>query len=82
MYNIMKIAKKYRLKVVEDACMGIGAKIKNKRPGTFGDVNAFSMHPLKPLNVWGDGGVVVTNDDESAEFIRLYHNHGLVDRIS
>ena len=38
------------------------------------------MHPLKPLNVWGDGGVVVTDDDEAAAFLRLYHNHGLADR--
>jgi dTDP-4-amino-4,6-dideoxygalactose transaminase len=38
------------------------------------------MHPLKPLNVWGDGGIIVTNDDKAAEFLRLYRNHGLVDR--
>jgi dTDP-4-amino-4,6-dideoxygalactose transaminase len=43
-------------------------------------VNAFSLHPLKPLNVWGDGGMVVTDDDRAADFLRLYRNHGLRDR--
>ena len=80
MYDIMKIAKKYRLKVVEDACMGIGAKIKNKKPGTFGDVNAFSMHPLKSLNVMGDGGMIVTNNNQIANWIKKYRNHGMIDR--
>ena len=80
MYNIMKIAKKYRLKVVEDACMGIGAKIKNKRPGTFGDVNAFSMHPLKSLNVMGDGGMVATNSKKIFNWIKKFRNHGMSDR--
>ena len=51
MSKIMKIANKYKIHVVEDACMGIGAKINGKSPGTFGIVNAFSMHPLKSLNV-------------------------------
>ena len=45
--------------------MGIGAKINNKSPGTFGIVNAFSMHPLKSLNVMGDGGMVVTNNKKN-----------------
>jgi dTDP-4-amino-4,6-dideoxygalactose transaminase len=38
------------------------------------------MHPLKPLNVWGDGGIIVTDDDQANDFLRLYRNHGLVDR--
>ena len=62
MFQIMKIAQRYNLKVIEDACMGIGGTIKNKHPGTFGIINAFSMHPLKSLNVMGDGGAVVTNN--------------------
>ena len=60
MENIMTIAQKYNLYVVEDACMGIGGMINSKHPGTFGDIGAFSMHPLKSLNVIGDGGMVVT----------------------
>jgi len=77
---IVKIADRYGLPVVEDACPAVGAKIGRRFTGSFGRVNAFSMHPLKPLNVWGDGGIVVTDDDEAARFLRLYRNHGLVDR--
>lgn len=77
---IMAIADKRRIPVVEDACPAVGAKVNGRAAGTFGKVNAFSMHPLKPLNVWGDGGIIVTNDDKAAEFLRLYRNHGLVDR--
>lgn len=78
--TIMSIAEKNNLAVVEDACPAVGAKINDKFAGSFGTVNAFSMHPLKPLNVWGDGGIVVTNSDEKADWLRLYRNHGLEDR--
>ena len=78
--KIINISKKYNLFVVEDACMGIGAKIINRSPGTFGKVSAMSMHPLKSLNVMGDGGMVVTNSDKIANWIRKYRNHGMVDR--
>ena len=77
---IVKIAKKNNIEIVEDACMGIGASIHGRSPGTFGKVNAYSMHPLKSLNVMGDGGMVVTNDDSIAEWMRKYRNHGMVDR--
>ena len=80
MYEIVKIAKKYKIYVVEDACMGIGAKIKYKKPGSFGIVNAFSMHPLKSLNVMGDGGMVVTNNMKLYQWMKKYRNHGMVNR--
>ena len=80
MSKVMKIAKKYNIHVVEDACMGIGSRINKKSPGTFGIVNAFSMHPLKSLNVMGDGGMVVTNNKKIAEWLRKFRNHGMVDR--
>ena len=80
MFKILKIARKKSIHVVEDACMGIGAKIKKKRPGTFGIVNAFSMHPLKSLNVMGDGGMVVTNNKKIAMWLRRYRNHGMINR--
>ncbi len=80
MDKILEIADRHGIPVVEDACPAVGAKIKGRFAGTFGKVNAFSMHPLKPLNVWGDGGIIVTNDDTAAEFLRLYRNHGLLDR--
>ena len=80
MDKVLQIAGRHSIPVVEDACPAVGAKINGRFAGTFGKVNAFSMHPLKPLNVWGDGGIIVTDDDEAAEFLRLYRNHGLVDR--
>ena len=77
---IMKIAEDFGLKVVEDACMAPGGDIHEKHPGTFGHANAWSMHPLKPLNVMGDGGMVSTDDDILAEWMRMYRNHGMIDR--
>ena len=80
MEKIVALCKKHNLKMVEDACMGIGASIDGKAAGTFGDVNAFSMHPLKSLNAMGDGGIVVTDDDTLATWMKKYRNHGMVDR--
>lgn len=77
---IMKLAEKFGLKVVEDACMAPGGDIHGKHPGTFGHANAWSMHPLKPLNVMGDGGMVSTNDNRLADWMRMYRNHGMIDR--
>ena len=65
----MKIAKKFNLKVVEDACMGIEEN-KGKSPGSFGDISAFSMHPLKSLNVMGDGGFVGTNNKSLFKWLK------------
>lgn len=80
MNQVMKFAEKFSLYVVEDACMGIGGRVNDKHPGTFGNLGAFSMHPLKSLNVIGDGGICVTDDDGLAEWMRKYRNHGMVDR--
>ena len=80
MFKRMKIAKKHNIQVVEDACMGIGGKIRNKSPGTFGKVNAFSMHPLKSLNVMGDGGAVVTNNYKIYKWMLKFRNHGMINR--
>ena len=80
MSKIIKIAKRKKIKVIEDACMGIGAKIFNKSPGTFGDVGAYSMHPLKSLNVMGDGGMVTTNNKDFYNWMIRFRNHGMIDR--
>ena len=79
-FKILKLAKSKKIFVVEDACMGIGGKILGKSPGTFGIVNAFSMHPLKSLNVMGDGGMITTNNIKIYNWLKKYRNHGMVDR--
>jgi aminotransferase EvaB len=80
MQKISDICKKYKIHMVEDACMGIGALIKNKRPGSFGIVNAVSMHPLKSLNVMGDAGAILTNSGKIAKWLQKYRNHGMISR--
>lgn len=74
------LAGKHRLFVVEDACHAIKATLDGRPAGSFGDAGCFSMHPLKNLNVWGDGGVIVTNSDVLAGRLRLLRNHGLINR--
>ena len=61
---INKIAKKYRLKVVEDCAQSTGALYKGKSCGSFGDLGAFSFYPTKNLGGYGDGGMIVTNNKE------------------
>lgn len=80
MPKIMEIANRHNLHVIEDACQAISASIDGQAVGSFGIVGCFSLHPLKNLNVWGDGGVIVTNSKELFDEIMLLRNHGLKDR--
>jgi dTDP-3-amino-2,3,6-trideoxy-4-keto-D-glucose/dTDP-3-amino-3,4,6-trideoxy-alpha-D-glucose/dTDP-2,6-dideoxy-D-kanosamine transaminase len=80
MKRIHKIAEKYNLFIVEDACHAINAQRNNMWAGTLGSTACFSMHPLKNLNVWGDGGMIVTNSKELHDRLILLRNHGLVNR--
>src|SRR3990167_3660703 len=66
--------------IVHDACQAVGTTWKGKGIGGLGKACAFSLHPLKNVNVWGDGGVVTTNDPFLAEKVKLLRNHGLLDR--
>ncbi len=77
---LKKISNKYQIPIIEDACHGIRAKYKSKYLGTFGLVGCFSMHPLKNLNVWGDGGFLITNNKKTYEKLKLLRNHGLISR--
>ena len=77
---IMKIAERSGVAVVEDACQAFTAAIDGRAVGTFGVAAGFSLHPLKPLNVWGDAGMIVTDSDAIADHLRLRRNHGLRDR--
>jgi dTDP-4-amino-4,6-dideoxygalactose transaminase len=80
MNEIMKIANKYKIKVIEDCAQSFKSKYKNKFAGTYGLVGCFSAHPLKNLNAMGDGGFIVTKNKKIAARIRLLANHGLKSR--
>jgi dTDP-4-amino-4,6-dideoxygalactose transaminase len=76
MDQIMDIARRHGLKVVEDACQAHGARYGRDRAGAIGDAGCFSFYPGKNLGGYGDGGAVVTNDPEIAERLRLDRNYG------
>lgn len=80
MPKLLKISKKYKIPIVEDACQSILASINKKNSGTWGDFGAFSLHPLKNINVWSDGGIITTNSFRYYNKLLLLRNHGLVDR--
>jgi dTDP-4-amino-4,6-dideoxygalactose transaminase len=77
---IMEIAERYHLVVVEDAAQAILASIDGRSVGSWGATAGFSLHPLKNLNIWGDGGVIVTRSQELCDKLRLFRNHGLMTR--
>jgi len=80
MREILLIAERNRLIVIEDAAQAIGAKLDGRRVGAFGHAACFSLNPLKNLYAYGDGGVVVTNDSALAQRIAQARSHGLADR--
>ncbi len=76
MAEIMKIARKYNLLVIEDGAQSFGAKFQNKFVGTFGKAGCFSLHPLKSLGAAGDGGFIATNDKKLFNDLYRLRNHG------
>lgn len=76
MNSIMDIAKEHNLVVIEDAAQAIGAEYKEQRAGSIGHYGCFSFFPAKNLGCAGDGGMVVTNDPERAERLRVLRVHG------
>jgi dTDP-4-amino-4,6-dideoxygalactose transaminase len=88
MPTIMKIAKKYNLVVVEDACQSLGSSVNGIGAGAWGLTGCFSFYPFKILGGYGDGGAITTNDKDVADFARRmrfngeeretgeYHGHG------
>lgn len=76
MDKINEIAKKYNLKVLEDAAQAVGATYKGRKAGSLGDIAEFSFYPGKNLGCMGDGGCVVTNDEELATKVRALANYG------
>jgi len=78
MDSIMELAKKYNLKVIEDAAQAHGAEYKGKKVGSIGDAGCFSFYPGKNLGAYGDAGMVVTNNEEISKKIKLLRNHGRI----
>lgn len=76
MNPIIKIAKKYNLKIIEDCAQAHGAEYKNKKGGTFGDLGAFSFYPTKNLGALGDAGAITTDNIELFEKIKCIRNYG------
>ena len=75
MDDIIAIAKKHKLKIIEDTACALGTTYEGKMVGTFGDIGCFSLHPRKAITT-GEGGIVVTHDKALARKIDLLRNHG------
>jgi perosamine synthetase len=72
---INKIAKKYKLKIIEDACQAHGAEFNHKKAGTFGEIGCFSFYATKNMTT-SEGGMMVTNNERYAELARRFRHHG------
>lgn len=70
------IAKKYDLKIIEDAAQGFGGAIGDERACSFGDIATTSFFPAKPLGCYGDGGALFTDDDDLAQLLLSFREHG------
>jgi dTDP-4-amino-4,6-dideoxygalactose transaminase len=76
MRPIVEIARARGLTVIEDACQAIGARCDGRYAGTLGDIGCFSFYPTKNLGAFGDGGLLITNDEELARKTKLLRQHG------
>lgn len=81
METLKDIANRYGLFILEDSAQALGAKFKGKCAGTFGLGGVISFYPAKTLGCLGDGGCIVTNDDEIYEKCKLYRDHGRIDTL-
>ncbi|MFW9876685.1 MAG: DegT/DnrJ/EryC1/StrS family aminotransferase, partial [Candidatus Thorarchaeota archaeon] len=76
MDHLIEIANENNIKIIEDACQAHGAEYKGKKVGIFSDSGCFSFYPAKNLGAFGDGGAIVTNNEEVAEKVKLLRNYG------
>jgi dTDP-4-amino-4,6-dideoxygalactose transaminase len=76
MDQIIYISKKFKLKVIEDCAQSIGAEYRGKKAGTIGDIGCLSFFPTKNLGCAGDGGMVLTDNEEYADAVKLLRSHG------
>ena len=80
MLELLELARRHGLRVIEDAAQAIDARRNGRAAGTFGDLGCFSCHPLKNLNAAGDAGFILANDAEVGQRLRRLRSNGLVDR--
>lgn len=80
MKPIWDLAKQHHLHIIEDAAQSIGAKYHDTMTGSLGDLGCFSLHPLKNLAVYGDGGLLSLHDESMYQSLKKIRNHGLQDR--
>ena len=78
--ELLDVAKKHNIHLIEDCAQAVGAEYKGKRVGSFGITGCFSLHPLKNLAASGDGGVITTNDEKIYNYLIKARNHGLKNR--
>ncbi|MDO9423470.1 MAG: DegT/DnrJ/EryC1/StrS family aminotransferase [Methylobacter sp.] len=76
MTAIKQLCDRHNLKLIEDCCQSFGASINGKQTGAIGHAAGYSFFPSKNLGAFGDGGLVVTNSDETAAKLKMLHNHG------
>ncbi len=76
MEKIMSISKAHGLKIVEDCAQSFGASLHGRKTGSFGDAACFSFYPSKNLGAYGDGGMIILNDQQVAETVKKLRNHG------
>jgi dTDP-4-amino-4,6-dideoxygalactose transaminase len=81
MGHVLKLANDHNLKVIEDACQAHGAKYNGKNVGTIGNMGCFSFYPTKNLGAYGDGGMVVTNDEGLYKRLVMLRNYGEVKKF-
>jgi dTDP-4-amino-4,6-dideoxygalactose transaminase len=73
---ILELARRHRLKVIEDCAQAFGADYRGKKAGAMGDCGCFSFFPSKNLAGYGDGGMIITRDEETIKNARMLRNHG------
>ncbi len=82
MDEVLAIAQKHGVAVLEDSCQAHGTRYKGRRSGSMGNAGCFSFYPTKGLGGWGDGGMVVTNDEKIAHMVQLLRDYGRTDRYA
>ena len=80
MHEINNVCKKNNIKIIEDCAQSFGATFNKKFTGAFGEFGCFSFFPTKNLGCYGDGGIITTNNDKAAKFLKMLRNHGGLER--